>query len=150
LGPHLGPVLYQLPPHWRCNLERLRAFLALLPPDVRHAIEFRDASWYNEDVRAALTEAGAGFCIHDLRGAPCPLWVTARFVYLRSHGPTQKAYGGRYDRRHLRRWSERIDGFRRSGHDVYAYFNNDQAGYAVTNARDLQELQGTAPALTNV
>jgi uncharacterized protein YecE (DUF72 family) len=146
LGPHLGPILYQLPPHWHCNADRLRAFLALLPRDLHHVFEFRDVSWYNQEVRALLTEAGAGFCIHDLRGAPCPLWVTGPLAYVRFHGPTEKAYAGRYRRAHLRRWAERVTKFRSSGHDVYLYFNNDDAGNAVINARELQELLDVAPA----
>ncbi len=50
LGHTLGPILYQLPPHWRVNLERLEQFLALLPAGYRHVIEFRDASWLIEPV----------------------------------------------------------------------------------------------------
>src|SRR5207244_1529086 len=72
LGPHLGPVLYQLPPRWHCNPDRLRQFLAALPAGVEHVFEFRDPSWLNEGVRDLLAEYGAGFCIHDLRGFPCP------------------------------------------------------------------------------
>jgi uncharacterized protein YecE (DUF72 family) len=137
LGPHLGPVLYQLPPHWHCNLDRLRAFLALLPRDLTHVIEFRDPSWYNDAVRALLTEHGVGFCIHDLRGVPSPEWVTARAVYVRFHGPTAKAYAGGYSPAHLRRWADRIAAYRHAGHDVYAYFNNDDAGHAVFDAQTL-------------
>src|SRR5262249_13214940 len=59
LGPHLGPVLYQLPPRWRCDVGRLRHFLAALPTDLRHAVEFRDPSWYAEGVREALALFGA-------------------------------------------------------------------------------------------
>jgi uncharacterized protein YecE (DUF72 family) len=72
LGAHLGPILYQLPPHWRCDVGRLRAFLELLPPDVCHVFEFRDRSWYVEAVRDALAERGACFCLHDWGGGDCP------------------------------------------------------------------------------
>jgi uncharacterized protein YecE (DUF72 family) len=61
LGPRLGPVLYQLPPRWGCDVERLRHFAAELPLGVAHAIEFRDPSWYNDAVREVLTAAGVGF-----------------------------------------------------------------------------------------
>jgi uncharacterized protein YecE (DUF72 family) len=146
LGSHLGPVLYQLPPRWHCNVERLREFIAHLPRDVRHAFEFRDPSWYSDDVRELLTKTGVGFCVHDLRGVASPEWVTGPLVYLRFHGPAAKAYAGKYGRAHLRRWAEKIEQFREDGRDVYAYFNNDDRAYAVTNARELQELVSTAPA----
>ena len=50
LGPHLGPILYQLPPRWRSNSERLRGVLEILPRDLVHVFEFRDVSWYNDEV----------------------------------------------------------------------------------------------------
>jgi uncharacterized protein YecE (DUF72 family) len=142
LGPSLGPVLYQLPPRWRCDLDRLAGFLRLLPADLTHVFEFRDPSWYNPAVRELLTEHGAGFCIHDLRGCSSPDWVTARAVYLRFHGPTETPYAGRYPEHHLRAWAERIGRLAREGHDVYAYFNNDDRAFAAFNARELRELVG--------
>ena len=147
LGRHLGPVLYQLPPHWGCNLERLRQFIALLPSALTHVFEFRDTSWFNEDVRALLTQAGIGFCIHDLRGFRCPAWVTGRAVYIRFHGSTGVAYAGRYGLPHLRRWAGQIREFRGAGHHVYVYFNNDDRGYAVENARRLRGLLEERPAV---
>jgi uncharacterized protein YecE (DUF72 family) len=146
LGGRLGPVLYQLPPQWHRNVERLREFIAHLPRDVRHVFEFRDPSWYDNAVRELLTETGVGFCIHDLRGAASPEWVTGPLVYLRFHGPTAAAYAGKYRRAYLRRWAAKIEEFRESGSGVHAYFNNDDRAHAVTNARELQELVGAAPA----
>src|SRR5262249_34090693 len=105
LGPHQGPALYQLPPHWRCDAGRLRGFLAGFPAALRHVLEFRDPSWYTDEVRDLLEEAGVGFCIHDLRGQPCPAWVPGPLAYLRFHGSTEVAYAGRYDRDHLRAWA---------------------------------------------
>lgn len=140
LGPHLGPILYQLPPRWRCDLPRLRSFLKLLPLDLRHVLEFRDSSWYIDAVRDALAEQGVCFCIHDLRGADCPEWLTGPTVYLRFHGPTEQAYAGGYSRSHLSRWTERIAGYVQTGRDVFAYFNNDIGGHAVEDARTLKSL----------
>ena len=68
--------------------------------------------------------------------------MTARAVYVRFHGPTARAYAGRYSPDQMRSWADRIDRWRRAGHDVYAYFNNDDAGHAVTNARELRDLLG--------
>jgi uncharacterized protein YecE (DUF72 family) len=140
LGPYLGPILYQLPPRWHCDVERLRQFLERLPGDLRHVLEFRDPSWYTAAVRDLLTEHGVGFCIHDLRGQACPDWVTARHVYLRFHGPTETAYAGKYPPSRLRRWVGRIGTYLEAGHDVYAYFNNDDAGHAVADAQALLQL----------
>jgi uncharacterized protein YecE (DUF72 family) len=142
LGPHLGPLLYQLPPRWRCDLDRLAAFLRLLPPDLTHVFEFRDPSWYNPAVRDLLAGHGAGFCIHDLRGSASPDWVTARAVYLRFHGPTETPYAGRYPGHHLRAWAERIRRLVSEGHDVYAYFNNDDRAFAAFIAQELRDLVG--------
>jgi len=145
VGEHLGPLLYQLPPHWRADAERLRQFVRLLPRDLEHVFEFRDRSWYNDEVRAVLAAARVGFCIHDMRGAPCPDWVTGPISYVRFHGPTETAYAGSYSRGQLEAWAERIESVRDAGHDVYVYFNNDWGGHAVTNARQLKGmLEGAA------
>jgi uncharacterized protein YecE (DUF72 family) len=140
LGPHLGPVLYQLPPHWHCDLDRLRDFISALPQDLSHFFEFRDPSWCNEAVRDLLMETGMGYCIHDMRGFECPAWATGPVVYVRFHGPTALRYAGCYTHAHMERWAERINDYRRAGYTVYAYFNNDNAGYAIRNALELRRL----------
>jgi uncharacterized protein YecE (DUF72 family) len=140
LGPSLGPILYQLPPRWRCDLERLRHFLALLPRDLSHVFEFRDPSWCNEAVRALLEETGMSFCIHDMRDFLCPLWVTGPVIYLRFHGPTARKYAGRYPIDDLQVWAERIHFLQGAGRPVYMYFNNDDRGYALVNAREMRNL----------
>jgi len=147
LGPHLGPILYQLPP-WHCDIGRLRDFVAALPSCFRHVLEFRDPSWYTEEVHSLLTHANVGFCIHDLKGEPCPQWVTAPFAYLRFHGPTKTAYVGRYERDHLRYRADEIEWYRDQGLDVYAYFNNDPEGHAVANARELCDMLHIGHAVT--
>jgi len=111
-----------------------------------HVFEFRDPSWYADEVRKLLTAAGVGFCIHDLRGADCPRWVTGPVAYLRFHGPTAAAYSERYGPARLRKWAATIGDFRQAGHDVYAFFNNDIGGHAVTDARELRVMLGVAPA----
>jgi uncharacterized protein YecE (DUF72 family) len=142
LGPHLGPMLYQLPPHWHRDLGRLRDFIVCLPRDLDHVFEFRDPSWYTDEVRRLLDDSGMSFCIHDLRGAASPRWVTGPLAYVRFHGPTARAYAGRYDLAQLAGWAEQIHEFQSGGRDVYVYFNNDDQGFAVTNARELRSLLG--------
>jgi uncharacterized protein YecE (DUF72 family) len=148
LGParELGPLLYQLPPHWRCDVPRLRQFISQLPADITHVLEFPDPSWYNDAVRAVLCETGTGFCIHDMAIAPAPFWVCGRVCYVRLHGPTAFKYSGNYGRTDLQRWAERIRGVSEDGHQVFVYFNNDWGACAVRNALDLREMIGSAAA----
>ncbi|HEY9854310.1 MAG TPA: DUF72 domain-containing protein, partial [Stenomitos sp.] len=64
LGPTLGPILFQLPPRWRLNLERFAAFLAVLPRTHRYAFEFRDPSWHVSEVYALLRRHGMAYCVY--------------------------------------------------------------------------------------
>jgi uncharacterized protein YecE (DUF72 family) len=146
LKSRIGPVLYQLPPYWGCNVERLRAFVERLPLDLTHVLEFRDPSWYVDAVRDVLSEAGVGFCIHDMRGSASPRWVTGPAVYLRFHGPTERKYAGRYGPELLRPWAERIGEWQQDGRAVYVYFNNDDRGFALADANEMRELLGQETA----
>ena len=65
LATRVGPILYQLPPNWHCDVQRLADFLALLPGDLRHVVEFRDKSWHNDEVVQLLKERNVGFCLVD-------------------------------------------------------------------------------------
>lgn len=139
LGRKLGPVLFQLPPGWKLNLERLQTFLKQLPPTLRVAFEFRNMSWYTPEVYEALRAHDCAFCMYELAGHLSPLEVTADFVYIRLHGPGAK-YQGSYRRTMLKKWAKRLLAWRDKGIDSYIYFDNDQAGYAAFNAQTLQEL----------
>jgi uncharacterized protein YecE (DUF72 family) len=139
LGPKLGPVLFQLPPRWKCNIERLRNFLAELPDDIRCTFEFRDESWFNNEVYRTLEQAGAAFCIYDLAGRQSPRVVTANFVYLRLHGPGN-AYQGKYERETLQDWAEAFKTWVAQGKEIFCFFDNDQNGYAALNALELKEM----------
>ena len=138
LGEKLGPVLFQLPPRWRANADRLEVFLAALPAGHRYAFEFRDASWHCGEVYAALARHNAAFCIFDLAGDQTPTEATADFAYIRLHGP-DGAYRGNYGERALTGWARRIADWRETGLDCYCYFDNDEAGYAFANAVRLRE-----------
>jgi len=142
LGDHLGPILWQLPPRWKPNPERLAAFVALLPSDLTHVFEFRDPRWFVSPVRKVLEEHGLTFCIFDMPGLECPRWLTAPVVYLRFHG-SGVVYGGRYGVDGLRPWAAQIQEWLDEGRTVYVYFNNDAFGYAVEDARDLLCLVGS-------
>jgi uncharacterized protein YecE (DUF72 family) len=152
LGPKLAVVLWQLPPRWGANVERLDAFLSALPrrlrrAPLRHAVEFRDASWYAEPVCDVLDRHGAAFCEHDLVPLAPPR-LTGGFRYLRFHGATGK-YAGRYGAEALRPWASGLARWSRRG-DAFVYFNNDIGGHALEDARDLrallEEAHASAPA----
>ncbi|MBI2862478.1 MAG: DUF72 domain-containing protein [Chloroflexi bacterium] len=139
LNSSLGPILYQLPPHWRRNVERLQAFCQLLPKDMVHVFEFRDPSWFHEETFAVLAAFGAAFCIVSLPDFTCPIRVTGSVVYIRMHG-SATLYGSKYTEDELRAWAAHILRFRSEGHDIYIYFNNDAFGYAAENALRLREI----------
>ena len=144
LRERLGPVLFQLPPRWNVNVERLQAFLEALPDQHRFAMEFRDPSWFDDRVYEALAAHGVSFCIYDLQGEVSPREVTADFVYVRLHGP-EGAYAGRYDKNTLAGWAGAVSTWSRQGRAVYCYFNNDQEGYAPANAMELAQMTGGKP-----
>jgi uncharacterized protein YecE (DUF72 family) len=135
----LGPVLFQLPPRWKRNSERLESFLKQLPSGYTYTFEFRDHSWFDREIYSILEGYGASFCIYHLAGELSPKEVTADFVYIRLHGPGE-AYQGRYNKESLSGWASASSVWSRQGKDVYCYFDNDQNGYAAQNAVELQEM----------
>lgn len=139
LGPKAGPVLFQLPPHFTADRERLAAFLPLLPTAYRYAFEFREASWYDDNVFDLLRDHGCTLCLSDHHDAPAPWEVTARHVYVRGHGPTGE-YRGSYPDKTLRRWAHAIAEWKRQRRTVYVYFDNDQKSAAPRDALRLKEM----------
>lgn len=138
LGPKLGPILFQLPPNWGINRERLEHFLSALPGG-RYAFEFREPSWHQAGVYELLRRHNAAFCQFDLAGFQSPLELTADFAYVRLHGPGGR-YQGSYSKAQLAAWAKRIEDWRRRLRAVYVYLDNDQAGYAARNALELKGL----------
>ena len=138
LGNTLGPILFQLPPRWRLNLGRFEEFLTVLP-QLRFAFEFRDPSWFDSHIYELLEGKNRAFCIYDLDGRLSPIETPGGFVYVRLHGP-DGPYQGRYQTQALAGWAGRLSSWAREGRDVFCYFDNDQSGYAVQNARELQSM----------
>ncbi len=139
LGRKLGPILWQLPPHWHSNPERLDEFLAVLPRRMRYAFELRDPTWFNDEINAVLRRHKAAFCMYDLDYRQSPRTITADWVYVRLHGP-DGSYAGSYSEEALAEWARQFRAWQREGKDVYCYFDNDQAGYAAQNALRLNQL----------
>jgi uncharacterized protein YecE (DUF72 family) len=126
LHTKLGPILFQLPPKWQVNVERLENLLAILPRDVRYAFEFRELSWMTNEVMKILQQFNAAFCIYELAGYHSPLHLTADFTYVRLHGPTAGKYQGSYSEDRLQSWARQIEIWSRQLKAVYIYFDNDQ------------------------
>lgn len=151
LAGTLGPVLYQLPANFHCDLNRLDDFLAVLPRTLgeingtpadrklKHVFEFRHPSWYTGETRAVLHAHGAVMCLHDKAGSAIFEPLDTPFVYVRFHGPGGR-YFGRYDLRRMEYWAETLGEQHRAGRDVFAYFNNDPEGMALINAQELRTL----------
>ena len=129
-----GPVLFQLPPQFEMNYERLAAFLEMLNGKRRYAFEFRHPSWYAPRIFRLLSEHNVALCISDHADAPSPWRRTADFVYIRGHGPGGR-YKGHYSAATLAAWRQKIARWRARGHDVYVYFDNDQKSAAPLDAQ---------------
>jgi uncharacterized protein YecE (DUF72 family) len=149
LEEKLGPILFQLPPEWNRNTERLENFLRALPTGHRCAFEFRNPGWHVEAVYDLLRRHNAAFCIFDIGGFHSPLVTTADFAYVRLHGPGQQRYQGSYSGKALDAWARQILEWKENLAGVYVYFDNDQAGYAPANAFRLRKrvlaLEGKTP-----
>jgi uncharacterized protein YecE (DUF72 family) len=141
LGTRRGVLLVQLPPAAALDYPRLEYFLARVPAKLPVAVEFRHPSWHQESVFQLLEQHDVAYCVMSGAGLPCILRATARFVYVRLHGPDpHRMYGGSYTDDDMRWWADRIrewDGMRR---DVFVYFNNDGGGNAVRNADTLKRI----------
>jgi uncharacterized protein YecE (DUF72 family) len=138
----LGPILWQLPPRWNANVERLEEFLQKLPPEHRYAFELRNETWMNDAVLELLKKYNAAFCIYELAGYHSPIEITADWTYVRLHGPTEFKYQGSYSDRQMEQWAERIESWKKKMKAIYVYFDNDDSAYAVNNALTLKKLAG--------
>jgi uncharacterized protein YecE (DUF72 family) len=141
LGRHAGPVLLQLHPEHQRDDDRLDDFLHRLPAELPVAVEMRHPSWHVEDVFDLLERHAASYVVMSGAHLPCVLRATAPFVYVRLHGPSRDhLYEGSYSEDDLGWWAERIRQWLDTDRDVWAFFNNDAAGYAVRNAGRLRQL----------
>ena len=135
LGPKLASILFQLPPNFARDIERLGDLLAQLPPDLRVAFEFRHASWLAEDVYAQLRAANAALVIADSAESSTPLVATADWGYLRlrdeGYTPSDLEAWARTVKEHEARWR-----------DTLVYFKHEESGTGPAFARALAKLVG--------
>ncbi len=141
-SPKLGPILWQLPPNFERNDERLRTTLALLPRDQRHCVEFRHPSWFVPETYECLREHGVALVIGDRPEVKAfqAHELTAGFTFVRFHAGSRGG-DGNYSYDELEEWARLVEAWSRTV-DVYAYFNNDWEGYAIYNALWLKRRLG--------
>ena len=141
LKEKLSIVLWQLPPMFKVHVDRLSNFVLRLRrlSTVSHAFEFRNDSWFCDDVYHVLKDANMAICITDWPEFSQTIPVVADFVYLRHHRAGQHLYGGCYSDAALRTDAKKIKSWLKDGKSVFIYFNNDEAGYAVKNAITLSK-----------
>jgi uncharacterized protein YecE (DUF72 family) len=145
LGGKAGPVLFQLPPQFEKDRERLAAFFKMLRVKREYAFEFRHPSWYEDDILDLLRDNNIALCISDHHDAPSPWLVTADHVYVRGHGP-QGRYRDHYAPKAFATWARWLRDRRKRGHAAYVYFDNDQKSAAPADAARLIELvSGRSP-----
>jgi uncharacterized protein YecE (DUF72 family) len=145
LGGTLGPILYQLPTAWKVNTDRLEAFLQSLPGRRRHAIEFRDSSWYTSEVFDLLARFNVALCLHDMEGSATGRLRIGSFVYVRFHGVPK--YAGRYAKPVLEDWADWLSAEMARGRPVFAYFNNTIKAQAARDAVRLRSALAARSAL---
>lgn len=118
LKHRLGALLFQLPPFFKCNHERLSDFLAVLPREIPVAFEFRHDSWFTEDIYRILQDRSAALCINDSDEKTTPIRLTASFTYLRlrksGYPPEERMV-----------WLERIQQWAGQGRDVFAFIKHE-------------------------
>ncbi len=143
LKQKLGPILLQCPPNFHATAENivvLENFLrdATDEQSPRIAMEFRHESWFREEALLLLRRHRTGLVLsHSSRYPTPPIIATADFIYYRCHGP-RELFSSAYSDEELHFWANHIKSLLKRGFDIYAYFNNDACGYAVSNAATLR------------
>ena len=127
----LGPVLFQLPPQLKCDVERLAAYLALLPAGLRYAFEFRHPSWLTEEVYSVLREKNVSLCVAESEKLEVPEVITADFVYYRLRKPE-------YTEADIEAIGRRSCELLETGRDLYLMFKHEESPEGALNAETLR------------
>jgi len=133
-------MLWQFPSSARKEALQVRfqQFLTLLPGSIKHVFEFRNDSWFNEEIYALLNRVDAGFVINDSPHFPSQHVTTDHLMYVRLHGPGA-LYTSTYSADQLRAWADEIAPHL-ADEDTYLFFNNTSGGHALGNVNDLRQL----------
>jgi uncharacterized protein YecE (DUF72 family) len=133
LGPKLGPILFQLPPNFKKDLDRLNDLLTQFPADLRCAWEFRNDSWFTDDVYEALRVANAALCVADTEDGHTPLVATADFGYMRLRDEG-------YQENDLQEWRGRVRDLGKGWHDAFIFFKHEESGIGPKLAQEFAQL----------
>ena len=136
---HLAPILWQLPPSFQKNLQVLESFLSKLPRQMKHAMEFRHVSWFDDEVTEILRTHGVAQVWVSSLSMPQTFEGTSDFIYLRFHG-LQQGYRHNYTAKDLEAWAEQLLKQAQLKKSAYVYFNNDGYAHAPQNAKLLREM----------
>jgi len=131
----LGPVLFQLPPQMRCDLELLGAFLDLLPGDLRYAFEFRHATWLADDVYRLLERRNIALCVAESEKFEVPEVITADFVYYRLRKPE-------YTDEDIAAMAARARELLGQGRDLFLMFKHEETPEGALHAEKLLQIGG--------
>ncbi len=126
----LGPILFQLPPYFRCDLDALKDFLTSLPNDIRFAFEFRHTSWLTEAVFDLLRQSNTALCLAESERLEIPPVITATFVYFRLRKPEYSAK----DRKRISATAQKLLG---EGKDVFLFFKHEETPEGALYAQEL-------------
>jgi uncharacterized protein YecE (DUF72 family) len=138
--PKLGPIVWQLPPNFKRDEDRLETALAALP-EGRHCVEFRHPTWFTDNVYAILRAYGVALVIGDRKGLDFQTYeMTTDWTLVRFHHG-HRGRRGNYSKSELEEWAQRFEEWRRDV-EVFAYFNNDWEVFAPRNARWLRKRLG--------
>ncbi len=139
LQNNLGPILIQLPAIYKKDIGTLKHFIESLPVSNRYAFEFRNQSWFSDEVYQVLSDNNVALVLSQSPNYPYAEVITADFTYIRFHGPSE-LYGGSYSSQKLQQWARKIVAWNEEDIDVFAYFNNDAQAFAPKNALALKQL----------
>ncbi len=126
----LGPILFQLAPSFKLDLERLARFVKLLPKTFRAAFEFRNATWFSNRTYEILRDANVAMCLAENENLETPHVLTADFVYLRLRKPD-------YSESELTSIAYRVEQYRANEYPTYAIFKHEETPAGALNAESL-------------
>jgi uncharacterized protein YecE (DUF72 family) len=139
----LGPILFQLPPNFKCDEALLESFLAKLPDDELFAFEFRNTSWLKDSVYRLLEKAGASLCLAESERLEIPRVITAGFVYSRLRKEE-------YSPEDMRDIADRTKDLLDSGRDFYVFFKHEETPAGAFYAEQLLRSVGKSAAASGV
>lgn len=131
LGQKIGCLIVQLPPYLKCEIDLLETFLKAASESTRIALEFRNESWFTEEIYALLTEYKAALCVADTEEMKPVFKKTANFTYTRLRRD-------KYSDLEMKEWAKKLSAFSEDAADCYVYFKHDEFGDAANSALEFK------------